>query len=185
MGGHRPCAVSPLNLGFLRYGQKLGRVQGVGYVNELLARLTGQPVQDETQTNHTLDESPITFPLDRSFYADFSHDNQMISIYSALGLFVQPHELTPTRLAKKRTWKDSQMVPFSGRMITEKLECRGRGNRGGESVRVLVNDAIQPLAFCGAQGDGLCTLANFVESQDYARNNGEGDWALCFAGKDV
>ena len=118
-----------------------------------------------------LDESPITFALNRSFYADFSHDNQMISIYSALRLFVHPHELKPTRLAKKRTWKDSRMVPFSGRMITEKLECRERGKREGEYVRVLVNDAIQPLALCGVQGDGLCTLANFVESQHYARKS--------------
>ena len=44
----------------------------------------------------------------------------------------------------------------------------------GEYVRVLVKDAIQPLAFCGAQGDGLYTLAHFVESQHYARNDGEG-----------
>ncbi|KAG6373929.1 histidine phosphatase superfamily [Boletus reticuloceps] len=164
------------------YGQKLGRVQGVGYVNELLARLTGQPVQDETQTNHTLDDSPITFPLDRSFYADFSHDNQMISIYSALGLFLQPHDLDPTQPDKGRTWKDSQMVPFSGRMITEKLACDSSGIRQpGAYVRVLVNDAVQPLTFCTAHEDGLCALANFVESQSYARNNGEGDLALCFA----
>ncbi|KAH0840375.1 histidine phosphatase superfamily [Lanmaoa asiatica] len=165
------------------YGQKLGRVQGVGYVNELLARLTGRPVRDETQTNHTLDGSPITFPLDRTFYVDFSHDNQMISIYSALGLFVQPHDLSLAGLEKGRTWKDSRLVPFSGRMITEKLACHGRvvENRG-EYVRVLVNDAIQPLTFCGASGNGLCTLTDFVESQHYARKNGEGDWALCFAG---
>lgn len=171
---------------FPRYGQKLGRVQGVGYVNELLARLTGQPVQDETQTNHTLDDSPITFPLDRTFYADFTHDDEMISIYGALGLFVQPDDLDPTQPDEGRTWVASKMVPFSGRMITEKLSCNGTetGNPG-EYVRVFVNDAIQPLAFCGARGDGLCTLANFVESQSYARNNGEGDWALYFVGEEA
>lgn len=173
-----PSTHHPLNSVLQRYGQKLGPVQGVGYVNELLARLTGQPVQDETQTNHTLDDCPITFPLNRTFYADFSHDNQMISIYSALGLFVQPHDLDTTQLDKKRTWRDSKLVPFSGRMITEKLACQG-----DEYVRVLVNDAVQPLAFCNASGDGLCTLADFVKSQHYARNNGEGDWALCFAGE--
>ncbi|KAF5333502.1 hypothetical protein D9611_002520 [Ephemerocybe angulata] len=59
------------------YGQELGPVQGVGYINELLARLTGMPVRDNTQTNHTLTASPITFPLDRTIYADFSHDNLM------------------------------------------------------------------------------------------------------------
>ncbi|KIJ13338.1 hypothetical protein PAXINDRAFT_170613 [Paxillus involutus ATCC 200175] len=162
------------------YGQSLGPVQGVGYVNELLARLTGQPVQDETQTNHTLDSSPLTFPLDKTFYADFTHDNQMISIYSALGLFVQPHDLDTKQLVTERTWFDSKMVPFSARMITEKLECKAGGS-SGEYVRILVNDALQPLEFCGATENGLCTLDNFVESQSYARNNGEGDWARCFA----
>lgn len=140
-------------------------------------------MQDETQTNHTLDDSPTTFPLNRTFYADFSHDNEMISIYSALGLFVQPHELNPTQLDEGRTWKVSKLVPFSARMITEKLACDGSesgGREEGEYVRVLVNDAVQPLAFCGTQEHGLCELANFVESQAYARNNGEGEWALCF-----
>ncbi|KAH7923636.1 acid phosphatase [Leucogyrophana mollusca] len=160
------------------YGQELGPVQGVGYVNELLARLTGQPVQDETQTNHTLDSSPTTFPMNLTFYADFSHDNQMISIYSALGLFAQPHNLDPTQPDTERTWQVYKMVPFSGRLITEKLSCTADGETG-EYVRILVNDAVQPMDFCGDTGNGLCTLDNFVESQQYARLNGEGDWALC------
>lgn len=183
-GVYRPClAPHSLNFGSPRYGQKLWRVQGVGYANELLARPTGTPVQDETQTNHThtLDESPITFPLDRTFHADLSHDNQMISIYSALGFFVQPHDIDPVRPEKRRTWKDSRMVPFSGRMITEKLACHGKT---GIKKRALVSDAVQPLAFCGARADGLCALANFVASQHYARNNNEGDWALCLAGEE-
>ena len=84
-----------------RYGQALGPVQGVGYVNELLARLTGLPVQDNTQTNRTLDSSPTTFPLNRTFYADFSHDNEMIAIYAALGLFKQSFPLNPTGFLRK------------------------------------------------------------------------------------
>jgi hypothetical protein len=161
-----------------RYGQRLGPVQGVGYVNELLARLTGQAVQDKTQTNSTLDSSSVTFPLNRTFYADFSHDNQMISIYSALGLFVQPHDLDPAHPDALRTWFDSRLVPFSARMITEKLYCAG-SSHAGEYVRISVSDAVQPLSFCGT-GDGLCTLSDFVESQEYARTNGAGDWQLCF-----
>ncbi|KAH7923635.1 acid phosphatase [Leucogyrophana mollusca] len=160
------------------YGQQLGPVQGVGYVNELLARLTGQPVQDETQTNHTLDSSPVTFPLNRTFYADFTHDNEMISIYSAIGLFLQPHALDPSQPNTERTWVDYKLVPFSGRMVTEKLECTVAGETG-DYVRILVNDAVQPMEFCGDTGSGVCALGDFVQSQQYARLNGEGDWALC------
>jgi hypothetical protein len=166
------------------YGANLGRVQGVGYVNELLARLTGLPVQDHTQTNRTLDGSPKTFPLDRTFYADFSHDNEMVSIYSALGLFRQyllpEQKLDPANPSPLRTWVTSNLVPFSARMVVEKLQC---GDERlpvpkGVFVRILVNDAVQPLEFCGGVA-GLCELHAFVASQGYARQDGEGDFEKC------
>ncbi|KAM5542355.1 hypothetical protein V8D89_003814 [Ganoderma adspersum] len=158
------------------YGQALGRVQGVGYVNELLARLTGQPVRDHTQTNSTLDGNQATFPLGRALYVDFSHDNQLIAIFATMGLFPQAKPLDPTKPDAGRTWRTEKMVPFSARMVTERLSCGDKA-----SVRVLVNDAVMPLEFCGAKGDGVCTLDAFVESQSYARNDGEGDWKKCFA----
>lgn len=165
---------------FNRYGQELGPVQGVGYVNELLARLTNKPVSDETQTNHTLDSSPETFPLDRTIYADFSHDNQMIAIYSAMGLFRQKVPPNPTRPDPFSTWRAAYLVPFSGRMHVERLECDEFLGRKGEYVRILVSEEVQPLEFCGGDIHGLCTLEAFVESQSFARENGEGDFEKCF-----
>ncbi len=167
------------------YGANLGRVQGVGYVNELLARLTGQPVQDHTQTNRTLDASPETFPLGRTFYADFSHDNEMVSIYTALGLFRQyrlpEQKLDPADPSTLRTWVTSNLVPFSARMVVEKLQCGAEHLPlpKGTFVRILVNDAIQPLEFCGGVA-GLCELHAFVASQGYARHDGDGDFDKCF-----
>ncbi|KAF8076951.1 phytase [Lyophyllum atratum] len=158
------------------YGQPLGPVQGVGYINELIARLTGTPVRDNTQTNHTLDDSPVTFPLDRTIYADFSHDNQMIAIYAAMGLFRQRIAPNPASPNPRRNWLASNLVPFSARMVTEKLVC-GQG----EFIRIFVNDALQPLGFCGAKKDGLCTLKAFVTSQAYARKDGNGDFEKCFS----
>ncbi|KAI0650867.1 phytase [Trametes meyenii] len=158
------------------YGQPLGPVQGVGYINELIARLTNQPVSDNTQTNRTLDADPATFPLNRTLYADFSHDNQMVAIFAAMGLFNQTAPLDPTRDDPAHTWRTRAIVPFSARMVVERLQC-GRE----QAVRVLVNDALQPLKFCGAGRDGVCKLDAFVESQAYARNNGNGDFEKCFA----
>lgn len=158
------------------YGAYLGRVQGVGYVNELLARLTSTAVNDSTQTNSTLDGNEETFPLDRAMYADFSHDNQMIAIYAAMGLFKQPSGVEPLSLDapnEARTWRAKRLVPFSSRMVVEKVACGEE-----EYVRVLVNDEVQSLSFCGEQS--LCRLDAFVESQTYARSGGEGDWPKCF-----
>lgn len=170
---------------YVRYGQSLGAVQGVGYVNELLARLTGTPVRDNTQTNRTLDASPITFPLDRSLYVDFSHDNQMIAIYTAIGLFNQSLPLDPSFPNPERTWVTSLLTPFSGRMVTERLSCESKTVRGRPKartlVRILVNDAVQPLHFCNGDKDGMCTLDAFVDSQAYSRHDGEGDFEKCFS----
>jgi len=158
------------------YGQKLGPVQGVGWTNELLARLTNKPLNDSTQSNHSL-----PFPLNRTVYMDFSHDNELIAIYSAIGLFQQPDDLPETSMPKDPstdTWIASRLVPFAARMVVERLECDGKD---GEMVRILVNDQVQPLEFCeGADANGLCSLENFVASQTFATSGGDGDWQKCF-----
>ncbi|KAF7980799.1 hypothetical protein HWV62_36879 [Athelia sp. TMB] len=166
------------------YGQELGRVQGVGYVNELLARLTRTPVRDNTQTNRTLDSSPATFPLDRTVYADFAHASVMIAIYGALGLFPQERDLDPSWADPQRSFVLAKMVPYAARLVTEKMECRGAPGSAGEGVeraeyvRIMVNDAMQPLN-CGGV-DGICELRKFVESMWYARSDGDGDWDRCW-----
>lgn len=63
---------------FYQYGNgnPLGPTQGVGFANELIARMTGKPVNDHTTVNHTLDDSHSTFPIGpgHNLFADFSHD---------------------------------------------------------------------------------------------------------------
>jgi hypothetical protein len=165
-------------------GKALGPVQGVGYINELIARLTSSPVRDHTETNTTLDSNLETFPLDRErIYVDFSHDNVIISVYSAMGLFKQDEPLDlKKRHGEKEgaTWIVGKMAPFSGRMITELVSCSRKSEKEkGSYVRILVNNVVQPLKFCGALDEGLCTLEKFVESQRYARNDGDGDYEKC------
>lgn len=179
-----------MNSPALRYGQALGPVEGVGYINELLARLTSIPVNDTTQTNTTLNASPVTFPLNRTIYADFSHDNQLIAIFSAMGLFRQKTPPDPKQYGADptRTWITSQLTPFAGRMVLESMLCSriSQTLTDGETdseqfVRVLVNNAVQPIEFCmGVTADGLCALDKFVESQSYATSGGGGDWQKCF-----
>ena len=101
----------------------------------------------------------------------------MIAIYAALGLFNVSPSPDPRKPDSERIWRASDLVPFSGRMVVERLACER-----GPSVRILVNDLLQPLDFCGADPeDGVCTLEAFVESQAYARNDGEGDFEKCFS----
>ncbi|KAI9167229.1 3-phytase A [Paramyrothecium foliicola] len=163
-------------------GNPFGSMQGVGYVNELIARLTGEPVDDHTTTNSTLDSSPDTFPLDRKMYADFSHDNTMTSIYGAMGLYSETEDLpVKYKLPPKKLggYSASWTVPFAGRMYVEKMQCQQQTQE--ELVRVLVNDRVVPLQNCDADKLGRCRLSTFVESLSFARKGGS--WEECFTTK--
>lgn len=64
-----------------------GRAVGIGYVEELLARLQQHVFDTEgTQANLTLDNNTRTFPLNQTLYFDFSHDTNMAAILTAFGL---------------------------------------------------------------------------------------------------
>ncbi len=161
------------------YGQPLGAVQGVGYVNELLARLTGHrsyATNDETQVNQTLAASPESFPLGRRIYADFSHDNQITAILAALGLKKDPEALAATGPRAGQVWVTSEVVPFGGNLVTERLTCGKK-----EYVRMLINDQLQIPTFCEGydKKTGLCSVASFVKSQAYSTSNGNGDYYKC------
>jgi hypothetical protein len=164
-------------------GNPLGPTLGVGFVNELIARLTERPVNDRTNTNRTLDSDPITFPLDRKVYADFSHDNDMSAIFAALGLYNKTEPLSNTTLQGTDVtngFSAAWTVPFAARMYVEKLSCEGEEE---EFVRITVNDRVMPMEFCHADKFGRCRLSDFVESQSFSR--GGGHWDKCFAEADA
>lgn len=163
-------------------GNPLGPTQGVGYVNELIARLTGTGVVDHTSVNQTLDSSPVTFPVGSAhpLFADFSHDNDMTSIFGALGLYNAVPPLSNTTLEEPKDaggYSAAWTVPFAARAYFEKLQCQGEG---AESVRIIVNDRVVPLDACGggAGKGGRCPLEKFVDSLSFARAGGK--WNQCF-----
>ncbi|TIA96457.1 hypothetical protein E3P94_03328 [Wallemia ichthyophaga] len=175
------------------YGHPLGRARGIGYVNELISRLTGEPVVDSTSTNQTLDADPATFPIppkDRNqmghkVFVDFSHDSSMVNIISALGLAKPPglrhlpflidrREPTPNYL-----FDISKYTPFSGRITFEKIHCGesiGEYDAEEDYVRIKMNEGVYPLKFsnCGPLGQekGLCRLSDFIESQRWSMEGG-------------
>lgn len=162
-------------------GNPFGATQGVGYVNELIARLTHSPVEDHTSTNSTLDSDPHTFPIDseHTLFADFSHDNDLTTVIAALGLYNTTAPLSNTTLRNThytRGYSASWTVPFAGRIYFEKLQCGKVDSE--EKVRVLVNDRVVPLPWCGGGKNGQCKLSKFVEGLSFARQGGK--WNECF-----
>ncbi|KHN97890.1 phytase [Metarhizium album ARSEF 1941] len=158
-------------------GNPLGPTQGVGYVNELIARLSNSPVRDHTSTNETLDSSPSTFPLNRPLYADFSHDNTLMTVYGALGLYTNATEMpTDHRVSPEKAdgFSASQAVPFGARMYVEKMRCDQDDH---EMVRILVNDRVTPPKGCKADKLGRCEVGDFLKGLDFAKKGGL--WDQC------
>ena len=166
-------------------GHPLAPTLGVGFVNELIARLTNEPVHDETSTNRTLDSSTATFPLDAKLYADFSHDNDMEAIYAALGLYNATKPLPLTQIQDARHshgFSAAWTVPFAARLYIEKMKCGADDTSSSEHVRILVNDRVVPLTSCPVDQYGRCDLHEFVQSLDFARAGGH--WERCFQDDD-
>ena len=185
------------------HGNPLGPTQGVGFTNELIARMTKKPVDDHTSVNHTLDDQQATFPIgvEQVLYADFSHDKYAISssyafscserksnaymhsdmtaIFSAMGLYNSTPPLSNTSIessAQTKGYSASWTVPFAARAYFEKMTCPGEDE---ELVRILVNDRVLPLTTCGGDALGRCRLGKFIGSLGFAMQGG--NWDRCFS----
>ena len=141
----------------------------MGFAKELIARLTNTPVREGASTNRTLDENNTTFPLGRQLYADFSHDNDMTAIYSALGLYNTTAALLNTTIVEAPQadgYSAAWTASFAARAYFEKMTCHRHEE---ELVRILVNDRVQPLTQCGGDHLGRCTLSAFIDSLDFVK----------------
>ncbi|KAL1883554.1 hypothetical protein Plec18167_002560 [Paecilomyces lecythidis] len=160
-------------------GNSLGSAQGIGFVNELIARMSQTPVNDHTNVNHTLDSDPESFPLDATLYADFSHDNSMTSIYAALGLYNGTKQLPTSKIQSTNEtdgYSAAWTVPFAARAYIEMMQCPS----GDEPlVRVLVNDRVVPLHGCKVDDMGRCQRGDFIQGLHFARTGG--NWADCYS----
>ena len=181
------------------YGQPSGRAQGIGYLQELIARLEKEYItKGNTSVNATLDNNAKTFPLDEPFYADFSHDDIIVSVLTAMSMdyFYDKLPVTQYPPPADRHFRLSDMTPFGGHLITEVIGCASSNpapnpktptaysatqygfdpsNADHKFVRLRLNDGILPVSqirggACGDRSDGLCAMDDFLSSQKNATN---------------
>ncbi|KAL1902991.1 hypothetical protein Sste5346_000903 [Sporothrix stenoceras] len=174
------------------YGNPTGRAQGIGYLQELLARLTNQyiPVSNSS-VNSTITDNAEDFPLGAKFYADFSHDDIIISVLTAMSLDyfrdAPPLGANSWPPNPNRNFVLSHLTPFGGHLITEVYSCSSAdpdavtehttvysnpdtSNATHKFVRLRLNNGILPLhtirgGKCAGRTDGFCALEDFVASQ--------------------
>ncbi|KLO12534.1 phosphoglycerate mutase-like protein [Schizopora paradoxa] len=167
------------------FGSPVARIQGVGYIQEMLARLTHTPIQvHNSSTNSTLDDDERTFPLDHALYVDATHEVVVLNVITALNLtdFARSGPLPSDHIPSNRSFDTSQLSPFATNVQFQLLSCT---SEPGPQIRVIINDGVATLT--GIEGcpspkeqkDGMCSLDTFIRAQSRIVHNTDWEWG-CF-----
>jgi hypothetical protein len=183
------------------FGSPVGRAIGVGYVQEVLARMQHHVITDPTaQINTTLDNNTITFPVDQNINLDFSHDANIISILTAFGLTQFADHLPTSHIKEDREFIMSYLEPFAGRLDIEIIKAPAPVNpdrsdgqvyldgKPTSYVHFILNQRTIPLGrsheACGNRDDGWCEMATFLQVMEKEVEKADYDHA-CFGEYDT
>lgn len=176
--------------GNFAFGAPSGRAQGIGYVQELAARLQSRLIySSESSINYTYDDNTKQFPLHQPLYMDMSHDDIIISTLTALGMDYfkyGPHGMPDSvPHAVPRNFVLQQVVPFGARLFSEIWTCPKDAKFDNlqemkyknpdlssqkdttDYIRFVLNNApvsTSGMKACEGSVNGFCPLKAFVES---------------------
>lgn len=72
-----------------------------------------------------------------------------------------------TRINHDRVFKSSEILPFLGNVVLERLKCQSeQAGRPDAFVRALVNGSPQAMPACNSGPGGTCPLDEFVKLVD-------------------
>jgi hypothetical protein len=173
-----------------------GRAVGIGYVQEILARLQHHVISSPVaQVNVTLDNNTVTFPLNQTLNFDFSHDTNIMAILTAFG-FTQFAPVLPTdHIPANHSLIVSHLTPFGARLDMEIIQtpsplsgdrsngCLYTEGSATKYIHFILNQRTLPLGVsfpaCGDRDDGWCELETFLDVQKDSLEKADYDYA-CF-----
>lgn len=169
------------------FGSPSGRAQGIGYVEELAARLEKRLIYtSHSSINYTYDDNLAQFPLHQPLYMDMSHDDIIISVLTALSLDYfkyGPNGLPAKENAPGRTFRLSEMTPFGAQLFSEIWTCPSDTSFDEldpvlytnpdlssmkdtkDYIRFVLNNAPVPLdgnPGCNSGTNGFCAVDDFL-----------------------
>ncbi|KAJ6473997.1 phosphoglycerate mutase-like protein [Mycena vitilis] len=165
--------------------------QGIGYVSELVSRLTSTRItQFDTSVNKTLVESPVTFPFGQPIYVDATHDTIISAIATAMNFtsLAANGPLPTDHIPANHSYVVNNIAPFAANLVGQVLSCPSLpaspaslslNTTTSTHIRWLLNDAPVPLtgiSGCTANADGLCALSGFISGMQ--TRIAEVDWAF-------
>jgi len=150
-------------------GNPTSSAQGIGYVQELVARLTGVPISTfNSTTNSTITNNPITFPLSQPIFVDATHDVVISNIVTAMNFtsLAKTGPLPTDHIPENLSWVTSQIAPFASQLVGQVLSCPAE-SATPTHIRWILNDAVLPMTGiegCKANSNGLCPLDTFISA---------------------
>ncbi|KAJ6452328.1 histidine phosphatase superfamily [Mycena vitilis] len=147
--------------------------QGIGWVQELVSRLTQtRMIESASTVNSTVVGSNVTFPLSQPIFADATHDTVISTIVVAMNFtsLAATGPLPATHIPRNRSYIVNQISPFGSNLVGQVLSCPASPLSSNDTapthLRWILNDAVVPLtgiAGCGSNADGLCPFDTFVK----------------------
>ncbi|KAJ7456109.1 histidine phosphatase superfamily [Mycena latifolia] len=147
-------------------GAPFASAMGIGWVQELVSRLTQTRITDfDTTVNGSIVSSPVTFPFAQPIYVDATHDTVVSAIITALNFttLATNGPLPTDSIPANQTYFASKITPFGANLVGQVLSCPASDTP--THIRWVLNDAVVPLtgiAGCKHNEDGLCELESFV-----------------------
>ncbi|KAH0831037.1 phosphoglycerate mutase-like protein [Lanmaoa asiatica] len=176
------------------FGSPVARVQGVGYIQELISRLTHTPIETHnSSTNATLHADDRTWPLNDILYVDATHEVVVLNILTALNLtaLAASGPLPADHIPPDRSFRVADLAPFATNVQFQLLSCPASSVRSDDAeashIRIVVNDGPVPLTGvrgCAPSPSGLCPLTTFIEAQKATIQEVDWEWG-CFGGWEV
>ncbi|ORY32143.1 putative phytase [Naematelia encephala] len=149
---------------FGSFGYPAAKAQGMGWVQEMVSRLTHSRITDFDSSINGTFHNDVQFPLNDPIYVDFTHDTVFALLLPTMNLtsFAETGEPPLDHIPKHRSFIASKFSPFATNLQIQVLSCSA-----GKQVRMILNDAAVPLTGingCPDNDDGLCPFDAFVES---------------------
>ncbi|GFZ52138.1 hypothetical protein JCM24511_09911 [Saitozyma sp. JCM 24511] len=151
------------------FGYPLAKAQGLGWVQELVSRLTHTRLTEFNSTTNSSFHDDVHFPLNDPIYVDFTHDTEFALLLAAMNLttFAESGEPPLDHIPKHRSFIASKFCPFGTNLQLQVLKCSSSGisAKTDRQVRLILNDAAVPLTGidgCPKDEDGLCPFEAFV-----------------------
>lgn len=152
---------------YASFGFPLAKAQGIGWVQELVSRLTHTRLTQFNSTTNSSFHDDVHFPLNDPINIDFTHDTVFALLLPTMNLTTFAESGVPPldKIPKNRSFISSKIVPFATNMQIQVLSCGNTDEE--EQVRMILNDAAVPLTGlngCPDDEQGLCPLATFVSA---------------------